>query len=182
MLELTHMFEDPQLFINAALHLIGQIYHSPYMLAVKIFLSAYVLLLFVDIVLLLMVREVGSNVRVGLRGMDIPTISPKKMQKKWDRIMGHLRSKSGAYHKLAVLEADALVDKMLKGMGYAGDNMSERLANVKIEQLEMLDDLKRAHAIRNRIVHDEQLELSVDAIKDVLAVYEDFLRYFEFLD
>ena len=176
------MFDDPQLIINNIAQAIGRIYASPYMLAVKIFLGSYTLLLLVDVILLLKVREVGSNIRVGLQGMDMPTISPKKMQKKWNHIMGHLRGNSSAHHKLAVLEADSLVDKLLKGMGYAGDNMAERLANVKPEQLEMLDDLKRAHAIRNRIVHDQQLELPIDTIRDILTIYEDFLRYFEFLD
>lgn len=176
------MFEDQQLFIDNVLQLIANSYYSPYMLAVKIFLGVYTLVLFADIVMLLMVRGVGSNVRVGLMGMDIPTISPKKMRAKWNRIMNHLKSRSGARHKIALLEADALVDTMLKGMGYAGDNMSERLENIRPEQMDMLSDLKRVHAIRNRIVHEEQFELSLDETKELLTVYEDFLRYFEFLD
>lgn len=156
-------------------------YHSPWMLTFKILAGIYVAIIFVDIILMLILRGVGSNIRTGLRGMDIPLATPSKMQKRWVKVEKRLRSKNPSQYKVAVIEADLIADEILKGIGYEGDNMSERLSSLAPHQLDNLEDLKNAHEIRNRIVHEADFLLDENQAKEVVAVYEHLLKHLEFL-
>jgi hypothetical protein len=157
-------------------------YNSPFVLAIKIFLGIYLVVLLLDIILLLVLRGVGSNIRTGLRGMDIPVTTPSKMRKKWDKVVARLKDGNASQYKVAIIEADAIADELLEKIGYAGVNMSERLENIKPEQLDFLEELKRVHEIRNQIVHEENFQISQNEAKEIIGVYEDFLKYLEFLN
>lgn len=168
-------------FIAALPGWLVDFYNSPFVLALKIFFGIYVAVLFVDIVLLLILRGVSGNIRTGLRGMDMPTTSVKKMRNRWSKILQRLEIDNLSQHKVAIIEADALADDILRGIGYDGNNMGERLMHIKPEQLDGLEDLKRAHQIRNRIVHELDFQIDHKEAHEVLKIYENFLKYLEFL-
>src|SRR3989344_7783116 len=73
---------------------------------------------------------------------------------KWGEIQNHLNSMKEAEWKFAVIEADSLVDSILKVGGYPGDTMGDRLKNIDKTQIVTLDGLWEAHKIRNRLAHD----------------------------
>jgi len=56
--------------------------------------------------------------------------------------------------KLAIIEADIVLDDILKEKGYAGNSLSERLKSISPNQLESLQDAWEAHKVRNRIAHE----------------------------
>jgi len=160
----------------------GSFLNSPIFFVLKIFLIFYTLILIADLVLMLMLKGVGGEIRKGLRGMDIPLASKSKMQKKWDKVLERLDSGNMSQYKVAILEADEIADKLLAGIGYNGANMSERLAQIRPEQLDnYTDELARAHQIRNRIVHEENFVVDKEMAKETIEIYERFLRYLEFL-
>lgn len=160
----------------------GSFLNSPVFFALKIFLIFYTLILIADLVLMLMLKGVGGEIRKGLRGMDIPLDSKSKMQKKWDKVLERLRSENMSQYKVAILEADEIADKILAGIGYKGANMSERLAQIRPEQLDnYTDELARVHQIRNRIVHEADFAVDRDLAEETIKIYERFLRYMEFL-
>lgn len=156
-------------------------FNSPFMFAVKIFFAIYLLVLIVDIILLLILRGVKGDVRIGLKGVNMPITSSGKMQKRWSRVLKRMESDNLSQHKVAIIEADSIADDILKGIGYEGDNMTERLMHIKPEQLDGLEELKNAHAIRNRIVHETDFQIDHKSAHEVLNIYENFLRYLEFL-
>jgi hypothetical protein len=176
------MSYDLQSLTEAIILGLKNFYNSPFVFAIKILLGIYVAVLIVDIILLLVLRGVGSNIRTGLRGMDIPVTTPSKMKKKWDKITARLADDNVSQYKVAIIEADALADELLEKIGYKGNNMSERLENIRPEQLDVLDDLKQVHEVRNRIVHEANFQMTRQQAKEVIDVYENFLRYLEFLD
>lgn len=156
--------------------------HSPVFLVIKIFLMVYVIILVVNIILMLAMKGVGGDFRKGLRGMDIPLTSKSKMQKQWEKVLERLKTGNMSQYKVAIIEADAIADKLLAGIGYEGANMSERLAQIRPEQLDYYtDELNRVHQIRNRVVHEADFEVSRELAEETIAVYERFLRYLEFL-
>lgn len=156
-------------------------YSSWFVLGLKIVLGIYTAVLLVDIILLLILRGIRGNVRTGLRGMDIPIVSQTTMGKRWKKIVARLETGNESQYKVAVIEADAMADEMLAAIGYKGENMAERLAQIKPGQLDYLEELTQAHQIRNQIVHDAQFRVDKDLAKDTVAIYENFLRYLEFL-
>ena len=60
--------------------------------------------------------------------------------------------------------------------------MGERLDGINPGQIENIDDLRKAHETRNRIIHDEKLVLTREEAEKTIGYFEDFLRYFEVLE
>lgn len=158
-------------------------YHSPFMLVLKILIGIYLLVLIIDIVLMLILRNIASHLRVGLMGMDMPLVTKKKMRKRFETIKKRLTNENASQYKLAIIEADALAEEILGGIGYSGANMSEKLEQVSENHLdEHLEALKGVHEIRNRIVHEQDFAVDQEMAVAVIGVYENFLKYLEFMD
>jgi hypothetical protein len=170
-------------FADAIFEMLRSFYHSNWMLGIKIFFGLYVLILFVDIVLLLILRGVDSDIRVGRKGMDMPTISKSKMQKRWSKVKKRLNSGNPSQYKVAIIEADAIVEEIIGGIGFKGANMGEKLEQVEFKHMdEHAETLKEAHLIRNKIVHEQNFVVDQRMAVAMITIYENFLKYLEFLD
>lgn len=170
---------------NIAIQDILNFYHSTTFLVLKYIIGIYVLVVFVDLVLMLVQRGIGGNMRQILYGMDLPpeiTTKKGKMKARWDKIKKRLDSGNEAEYKVAVIEADSAIDDLIRRMGYKGENMLERINNIPVGQLDKTDEIKEAHEVRNRIVHEEKFRLSRKTAEETFAKYEHFLRHFEVLD
>jgi len=97
-------------------------------------------------------------------------------QSRWEEIRRHIDSEREAEWKLAVIEADKLIDNLLKSAGYSGDTMGDRLMNIEKGQLANLDELWEAHKIRNRIVHDVNYFLRYAEARRAVLIYEKILK------
>lgn len=164
---------------------IQNFYHSGAFTVIKFILAIYVLVLLVDLVLLLVQRGVAGNLRQIMYGMNMPKelVSKKnKLRLQWDKIKKRLESPNESEYKVAIIEADNVIDDIIRRMGYKGDNLSERIQNVPAGQLEHLDEIRAAHEIRNRVIHEEDFAVSREQARDVIGNYEHFLRHFEVLD
>lgn len=95
---------------------------------------------------------------------------------RWNEIEKHINSIREAEWKFAVIETDKLVDELLKGAGFPGDTMGDRLMNIQPGQLTTLENLWEAHKIRNRLVHDTNYFLRYTEAKRAIGLYEKTLR------
>ncbi len=68
-------------------------------------------------------------------------------------IQKHIGSDNPNDWKLAIIEADIILDEALKKMGYGGTSLGERLRSISPNQLSTLDIAWQAHKIRNQIAH-----------------------------
>ncbi len=161
-------------------------YNSPFFLVIKILLGIYVAILFIDFVLLIIQRNFISNVREGFTiGMNIPpelTIRKEKLKKKWLKIKEKLKSSNEDEYKVAIIEADDLIGDLVKRLGFKGENFGDTLDNIPSGQLDNVFELQEAHRMRNKIVHEEKLQLSREDAQKTLELYETFLDYFEVLN
>jgi len=66
----------------------------------------------------------------------------------------HSESSNPNDWKLAIIEADIILDDILKKQGYAGNSLGERLKSIAPTQLESLQDAWEAHKVRNKIAHE----------------------------
>lgn len=141
---------------------------------VMTFLTVILAILFVYI--LLRSRELGDQPSV------ISEIAPPAparggaMQARWDEILRHMDSAKEAEWKFALIEADKLVDDVLRKAGFPGDMLGERLMNIQEGQLTTLDGLWEAHKIRNRLVHDMDYFLRYSEAKRAIEAYEQTLK------
>ena len=95
---------------------------------------------------------------------------------KWEEILTHISSTREFEWKFAIIEADKLVDEMLKSARYPGETMGERLVSIDKAQMESLDGLWEAHKLRNRIVHDTNYFMRYAEAKRAINFYEKTLR------
>lgn len=68
-------------------------------------------------------------------------------------MLDHIASGSPSDWKLAIIEADIILDELLKGAGYNGSSLGERLKSITHNQLQSLDDAWEAHKVRNQVAH-----------------------------
>lgn len=96
-----------------------------------------------------------------------------------EEMLAHIASENPSDWKLAIIEADIILDEILKSGGYAGDSLGERLRGISSGQLRSLDDAWQAHKVRNQIAHggaDFVLtrRLAEDTIKQYRTVFHEF--------
>lgn len=80
------------------------------------------------------------------RGQDRPS--------RLDDVLTHAASEHPNDWKLAIIEADIVLDQVLKERGYVGDTLGERLRSITPSQVSSIDDAWEAHRVRNKIAHE----------------------------
>lgn len=118
-------------------------------------------------------------------GHAAPVADPRRkmVQERWQGIMKKFNeATSNDSRKLAIIEADKLIDTLLKDSGFEGEHMADRLQQLSPEKVTTLDRLWRAHRLRNQIVHSHDFEISPTLTERTIEDYEAFLKETKFLD
>lgn len=113
---------------------------------------------------------------LGFRGRE-----ERKIVKEWKKIQRRLEQESMPEAKLAIIEADQLLGRVLERMGYRGETVEQRLSQVSVQVLENLGELKKVRKIRDNIVHDPDYQLELDQASEVIEVYQQVLEALEIL-
>lgn len=99
----------------------------------------------------------------------------------WIKIWNALSSTNPADWKVAILEADNLLDLMVTRMGYRGEGIGEKLKAIEPSDFNTLNDAWEAHKIRNKIAHEGNYDLTFKEAQTAIAHYEKVFREFEFI-
>ena len=102
-----------------------------------------------------------------------------KTFKEWAKINKRLEAGQEADYKLAVIEADSLLNDVLAKIGYGGETIVDKLKQIDSAILPNIDKALEAHKIRNNIVHDPDYQLSLSQATEVISIYEESLRHLE---
>lgn len=105
----------------------------------------------------------------------------RKFEKRWNKVRDKANSKSESARKLAVIEADDMLEEVLKKIGYSGENLGERLENMSSKDLSNLGLVRKAHATREDIVHDPSYKLDSSETQKLMEIYEKSLEELEAL-
>ncbi len=158
-------------------------YHSGFFAVLKFLIGIYVVVIFLDMILLIYNRGISSNLQSTLYGTALPSdlvtkAGKKRMREKWQKIEEMLESENESQYKLAIIEADNIIDGLMKRIGYKGDNMKEKLEESPEFDIEGKNDILEAHDIRNKVIHEENFRLDKKEAKEVLGKYKIFLEYY----
>lgn len=119
----------------------------------------------------------GSSV-VG--AVDIEDVKPKN--DKWQKAIAHLSSTNSSEWRLAIIEADIMLDEMLRAQGHHGDSIGEMLKGIEKSDMLTLDAAWEAHRIRNEVVHSgSEYDLNEREAKRVMSLYEAVFREFKMI-
>jgi hypothetical protein len=106
----------------------------------------------------------------------------EKKEREWSEIEKKIDSNNQAAWKMAIIEADSLLDEIIKGIGYEGEDMGERLKNIEPSDFENLQNVWEAHKIRNKIAHEgDAFQLNKEEARQVLEKYKKALEEWEYI-
>ena len=97
-------------------------------------------------------------------------------QSKWEEILSHVDSDKEGEWKFAIIEADKLIDDLLKSAGYPGETLGERLMSIDKGQFQGLEGLWEAHKIRNKLAHDTNYFLRQAEARRAIMLYGQVLK------
>lgn len=95
---------------------------------------------------------------------------------KWAHVKARMSEETPDHFRLAVIEADALVDEFLRYVGYDGEHMADRLSKLKTTHIKSLNNVWNAHRLRNSLVHTPGISVSVAEAERAIDAYEAFLK------
>lgn len=76
-----------------------------------------------------------------------------KKDARWLKVEEYIASSHPSDWKIAILEADNILDDIVKRMGYPGETLGERMKHIEASDFPMLEEAWEVHKIRNQIAH-----------------------------
>jgi hypothetical protein len=107
------------------------------------------------------------------------TLRRAVFEERWRRVLKRASLASPDSLRMAVVEADSLVNDVLGQLGFEGKHMADRLVNLNPDEYATLNALWRAHRVRNDLVHTPGFFLSPEDAGKLLSDYEAFLKEVE---
>lgn len=105
-----------------------------------------------------------------------PTMHDIVMRERWQSIINKFHTGTPEASRLAIIEADALVDTALKNMRIEGEHLADRLSNLEDEDIKSMPKIWRAHRVRNDLVHTTGFVIAPQDAERTMQDYEAFLR------
>lgn len=127
----------------------------------NLFLSIQSILAVVGVIFLagvfwvtLKIREIHHKEHEKYEPVHVEEIEAKAKLIQWQVVLDHVNSESPAEWKLAILEADSMLDEILDFEGYQGESVGEKLKSMDPGDLPSYSDAWEAHKVRNQIAHE----------------------------
>ncbi len=103
----------------------------------------------------------------------------QKGNNRWDDVSAHVRSENPNDWRLAIIEADIMLEETLDKAGYVGTTIGDKLKTANRESFSTLDDAWEAHKIRNKIAHTgTDFVLTKKLAQETITRYERVFREF----
>lgn len=83
---------------------------------------------------------------------------------RWDRVVELFESTVPSDWRIAIIEADAMLDSLVTSLGYEGATLGEKMKNIDRGHFPTIQDAWDAHNVRNKIAH-EGIEYQIDEVE-----------------
>ena len=98
---------------------------------------------------------------------------------RWERVLEHLNSDNPNDWRLAVLEADIILDDIVETMYLPGETLGERLKSVERSDFQTIDQAWEAHKMRNKLAHEGgDYVLTQREAKRIVGLYKQVFEEF----
>lgn len=104
---------------------------------------------------------------------------PGKTQ--WQSVLRLASSSNPSDWKLAIIEADVLLDTMTYMQGFEGDTLGERLRNTDVGLFQTIKYARHAHGLRNRIAHTPDMTITERDLNQTIKMYEAVFTEFSYI-
>ncbi len=104
------------------------------------------------------------------------------VNERWEDVLKYLSSQNSSDWKVAIIEADTMLEDMTLQWKFEGENLGERLKSADKDKFKTLSDAWQAHIVRNRIAHEgSKFDLSQREAQRTIALYERVFREFGYI-
>ena len=101
---------------------------------------------------------------------------------RWSKTLNYLFSQHSSDWKLAIIEADSMLEELLNQLGFKGESLGDKLKSSNQENFSQLTTAWEVHTDRNRIAHEGlSFELSQHEAKRVIALYEQIFHAYGYI-
>jgi hypothetical protein len=102
---------------------------------------------------------------------------------RWRHIMEQIGSDSEQNWRLAILEADIMLNELLDMQGYKGETMGDKMKQVDRASFNTIDIAWEAHRVRNKIAHEGVSHfMNAREVRRVIGLYEKVFREFRLIE
>lgn len=109
-------------------------------------------------------------------------VTPIHINGEWEHIIELINSVNQSDWRLAIIEADVMLEDMMRRAGYSGDTLGEMLKSVEKSDFTTIDAAWEAHKVRNAIAHQgREFQLNEREAKHAIALYEDVFKEFKMI-
>jgi len=147
----------------------------------QLVLFAFTVIFFTGIVILLVkINEINrkKNRELSLRRVRREEIKSTR----WSIVEGHMQSENPAEWKLAIIEADSMLEELVKKLGYPGGTLGEMMKQIEISDFNTLNEAWEAHKVRNYIAHQgSTFLLTKHQANRVIRLYEKVFKEFAYI-
>ncbi|KPJ71550.1 hypothetical protein AMJ50_01500 [Parcubacteria bacterium DG_74_3] len=103
----------------------------------------------------------------------------REYKRKWRKITNRLNTGLESEYKLAVIEAEKMLNEALEKMGYPEQSLGEKLDKLTKDTLPNISQVREANKIQNNVVRDPDYRLTLEQAKSVVLTYEQALHELE---
>ncbi len=100
---------------------------------------------------------------------------------RWGRVLDHVDSDHPNDWRIAIIEADTILEDLLDRMGYGGDTIGDKLKQVEPSDFLTLDNAWEAHKVRNELVHNADHVISKRETERIIDLYRSVFEEFHFI-
>jgi hypothetical protein len=119
-------------------------------------------------------RETDKEIRLALQRRKE---RERNANPRWHYIQTLIESSNQSDWRVAIIEADSLMEEILKERGIAGNTVSELLEGAKSSGYMRIQDAWDAHIVRNQIAHQgSDFSLSQVEGRRVIKLYQNFFE------
>jgi hypothetical protein len=117
--------------------------------------------------------DIHHKIRDQYAPIPVLEVEAKGIMVQWQIVLDHINSENPAEWKLAILEADNMLDEILEDQGYLGETVADKLKEMSPLRVASYDDLWDAHKVRNQIAHGGaiDMELSKKTARDTVTKF-----------
>ena len=101
---------------------------------------------------------------------------------RWQKVLSYAASDDHELWRLAIIEADVMLDEMLAQMGYTQDSLGGKLRSVERADFYTIDEAWEAHKVRNTIAHEGSgYDLGRRELENVIDKYRKVFKEFSYI-
>ncbi len=105
-----------------------------------------------------------------------------RTQLRWNGILEEANSNDERKWRLAILEADIMLNELLDIEGYRGETMADKMKQADRSTFRTIDDAWEAHRVRNQIAHQGSAHiLNARDVRRTIGLYGNVFREFKII-